>query len=209
MTTKLDFLDEAVRLRDRRQSAQRLADAITSGHAEFNVWNEGRVNDVFATIDTEFVRSAVRHAVGLTIYEIDCRLAELGMCNKPEEPKPISSDVLLTEIASLQNSWIRALGGRLKSKRHLIDALVMTTEEMVDLAGKYKRDTVPKAEHDRRVTELLEANNEYLERARKAERALKAHLEGSDAERLALAIGRTTAEVIAAIREGSRGTSHG
>ncbi|MCK1577880.1 hypothetical protein [Bradyrhizobium sp. 174] len=208
MSMKLDFLDEAVRLRDRRKAAERLGDAITSGPMNFHVWHEGINVDVLGRIDGEFIRSAVRHAVGLTIYEIDCRLAELGMCHKPEEPKPISSDVLLSEIASLQNSWIRALGGRLKSKRHLIDALVMTTEEMVDLAGKYKRDTVPKAEHDRRVTELLEANNEYLERARKAERELKAHLDGSDAERLALAIGRTTAEMIAAIKEGSRGTSH-
>lgn len=205
MTTNLDFLDEAVRLRDRRKAAQRLADAITSGSVDFKVWHEGREINVFGTIDTEFVRSAVRHAVSLTIHEIDCRLAELRMCPKPEDPRPISSDALLAEIASIQNSWIRALGGRLKPKRHLIDALVLTTEDFVERAGKYRPNTVPKDEHDRRVTELLQANNEYLERARVAERALKAHIEGSDEERLALAIGRAAAETIAAIRGGSNG----
>ncbi|WP_454629679.1 hypothetical protein [Bradyrhizobium cenepequi] len=202
---KLDFLDEAVRLRNRRQTAQRLADVITTGTIDFTVWDECHQTHVLGTINTEFVRSAVRHAVGLTIYEIDCRLAELGMCPKPPEPKPEAPDQLLIEIASIQNSWIRALGGRLKPKRHLIDALVMTTEETVERARKYNPETVPKAMHEARVTELLQFNNKLEERARAAERKLHAFMNGTDADRLAFAVEKAAAQVISDIKERADG----
>lgn len=200
----LESLEEIAALRDQRAEAIKLRDGVWTGSlGNFDVWIEGVRHIVLGTVNEKYLRAAISYNAEALVDSIDKRLIELGVSMpRPSRQEPPTVESAMSELKMYQNAWVRSLGGSIRNKRHFIDALVVTTEEMRSKAERYRKEVVPKAEHDARVTELLEFNNQLEQRARDAERKLKEHLAGSDAERMALAVGRAAAEVMADVRKG-------
>ncbi|MGR4927361.1 hypothetical protein ACIPUD_11195 [Bradyrhizobium sp. CAR08] len=204
---KHDSLGRVSQLLVQRESAAQIIEAARDSYLE-PVWlltKDTRVKVLQTVVPEDYVRQAIIEAGYDALRAIDKELNSLGVSTPKIEDQPETLDAWRRAAEMYLRVWVRELGGSLYPKRHLIDSLALTTERMRKRADLHEGPVVPKAEHDRRVQELLEANNEYLERARVAERALKAHLDGSPAERLALAVARTAAETIAAIRGDSNG----
>lgn len=200
---KIESIEEVLTLRNERAAALKLRDGVWNGLlGNFDVWIEGERHQVLSTVSEKYLRAAISYNAEALVDSIDQRLRELGVSTpRLERSKPPTVEAAMSELKMYQNAWLRSLGGSIRNKRHLIDALVVTTEEMRDLAQKHTlRPSVPKAVHDARVTELLEFNNKLEQRARDAERKLKAFMDGTSAERLAFAVEHAAATVISDIR---------
>lgn len=207
----LDNIPEIVRLRNQRDRAHQtisLMRASTSAHLTVMDQDE-KVFDTFDLLSPHLIRGAVAMVAMQELEVIESRLRQLGVSLPAKEPEPEQTVEALTkeltatrrDLDMYRNAWERELGGNLAPKRHLIDALCVTTAQMREKAEKFSsKPTVTKVEHDRRVTELLEFNNLAEERARAAERKLKAFIAGTNAEKLALAVEQAAAVVISDIR---------
>jgi Mg2+ and Co2+ transporter CorA len=203
----LESIDEAAKLRDDRARVETLFQASRSGSlGSFTIWSDGEEHKVAEIIPIDLITAAVARAADLEINRIDEELRRLGVAvkerQKEEVPTEKAYNLALADVEMYRKAWIRTLGGKLLPKRHLIDALCLTTEEMVRRATRYGDEPmIPKAEHDRRVTELLEHNNTMEQRMREAERRLKRFMESTPAERLAFAVEQAAASTIAAIKQ--------
>ncbi len=197
----LENIEKIARLRDQRNIALTLTRAISEGSlANFDFSFEGRLYHLPAYLNEPFLRAAISYAAEKELVAIEAELRSLGVRLPDRENPPPTVDEAMSELKMYQKAWVRELGGSIFAKRHLIDALVLTTREIREKANRYRKDVVPKDVHDRRVTELLEFNNKLEQRAREAERKLKKYLTGSPAERLAFAVEQAAASTIAAIR---------
>lgn len=203
----LDSIDKAAQLRDQRARVEALFQASRAGSlGSFTIWFEGVELKVANIIPTDLITAAVARAADLEINRIDEDLRRLGVTVKERQKEEIPTEkaynLALADVEMYRKAWIRTLGGKLLPKRHLIDALCLTTEEMVRRATRFGDEPmIPKSEHDRRVTELLEHNNAMEQRMREAQRALKRFMDGSPADRLALAVEQAAASTIAAIKQ--------
>ena len=151
------------------------------------------------------IRQTIIEAAYDVLYATDRDLHSLGV-STPTLPKRLETLEQWKQKAEMYlRVWIRELGGKLRQKPHLIDALAITTAEMRNKAEQYSSDPVIDAGyHSRRVTELLEHANKLEERARSAERKLKEYLAGSPAEKLAFAVAQAAAETIASLTPSQR-----
>lgn len=199
----LESIEEVTTLRDQRAEAIKLRDGVWNGSLDnFEVWIEGERHVVLHTVSDKYLRAAISYNAEALVDSIDKRLKELGVSmprlERSGEPPTVES--AMSELKMYQNAWIRELGP-FRQKHHLIDGLVVATRELREKADRYRKDTVPKAEHDRRVTELLQHNNAMEERMRTAQRELKRFMNGTPAERLAFAVEHAAASTIAAIKQ--------
>jgi hypothetical protein len=176
----LDSINEIVRLRDQRSRAQRAIALMRMGASTSLTVIEdgGNVFETFDLLSSNLVPEQTIEAVSKELY------------------------ATRRDLDMYRNAWLRELGGTLVRKRHLIDALCLTTAEMRSKAEQFStKPTVTTDDHDRRVTELLKFNNELEQRARDAERKLKKFMNGTPAERLAFAVEQAAASTIAAIQQ--------
>jgi hypothetical protein len=208
----LDSINEIVRLRDQRSRAQRAIALMRMGASTSLTVIEdgGNVFETFDLLSSNLVRGAVAAVAFQELEVIEDRLRQLGVAMPPKDPEPeqtieaVSKELYATrrDLDMYRNAWLRELGGTLVRKRHLIDALCLTTAEMRSKAEQFStKPTVTTDDHDRRVTELLKFNNELEQRARDAERKLKKFMNGTPAERLAFAVEQAAASTIAAIQQ--------
>jgi hypothetical protein len=197
----LDSIEQVARLRDQREHALTLMRAISEGSlSNLDFFLDGKAYHLPAYLNEQFLRAAISYAAEKELVAVEAELRSLGVrLPDREEPAP-TVDSAMSELKMYQKAWIRELGGSLRVKRHLIDALVVTTQEIREKASRYRKDVVSKDVHDRRVTELLEHNNKMEERMRTAERKLRAFMNGTPAEQLAFAVEQAAAVTIASIR---------
>lgn len=208
----LASLPEISRQSTRRDRAWQLVTLMrrgTSTHLTVMDTDE-KVFEVFDLLSANILRGAIAKVAEETAEDAEECLRKLGvtMPAKPAEPEPtveaLTEEVRKTrrELDMYRNAWLRSLGGKVRPKAHLIDALVVTTEDMREKADRYvAKPSIAKTEHDARVTELLEHNNTMEERMRKAQRDLKRFMDGTPAERLAFAVEQAAASTIAAIKQ--------
>jgi hypothetical protein len=211
----IDNVDEIIRLRDRRANAAKALSLMRLGvSCHLTVMDQsGAVFETMDLLSRNLIRGAIAQVAEAEIRVTNARLQQLGVSmpkHDQEEPEPDAFGALSKELKETRHeldmyrsAWIRELGGSgaLIGKRHLIDALCLTTQKMREDARKYQPDVVSKAEHDGRVTELLEHNNKMEERMRAAQRELKRFLDGTPAQRLAFAVEKAAAETIAALKQ--------
>lgn len=210
----IDNVDEIVRLRDLRHKAATVVTLMRRG--EFLgltvMDSNGGVFETTNLLSQNLLRGAVAQVAQEEIRVTNERLAQLGVSipkHERDEPEPQTVEALnkdlgetRRELDMYRNAWLRSLGGKVKPKAHLIDALVITTEEMKSRADRYiEGDVVSKADHDRRVTELLTFNNTLEQRMREARRELHRFLSGTPAERLAFAVEKAAAQTIAELKQ--------
>ena len=198
----LDNLDEITRLRGQRDYALKLTKAISAGDlGDFHVWIDGQQLKFLPFVNEPFIRAAISYAAEMELDIAEKRLKELGVSMPRRDETVPTVEIAMSQLKMYQNSWVRALGGSVRNKRHLIDALACTTEDLRKKAMMHSGPVVAKALHDARVTELLEFNNRAEQRAREAERKLKRFMEGTPAERLAFAVEQAAASTTAAIKQ--------
>lgn len=208
---QLDNIDAIKSLRDQRSRVYQVIALMRSGtSAHLTVMHDGEVYETFDLLSPPLVRGAIVMAAQQELDVIEDRLRGLGVTLPAKEAEPeqtvegLNKELQLTlrDLDMYRNAWARELGPHMGRKRHLIDALVVGTERMREKADKFiAGPTVPKADHDARVTELLQFNNKTEERAREAERKLKKFMNGTPAERLAFAVEQAAAATISAIKQ--------
>lgn len=200
----LENLEEIARLRDLREGALKLTNAaFTCPLSEISVYSEGGRIDVKKFANEKYLRAAISYAAEMVLDNTEKGLSELGVSMpRREASTPPTVESAMSSLKMYQNAWLRSLGGSIRNKRHFIDALVVTTEEIVEKAKRWPGDGfISRKDHDRRVTELLEHNNKMEERMREAERKLRRFMEATPAERLAFAVEQAAASTIAAIKQ--------
>lgn len=203
---RLESIDEILSLRDQRATAVKLRDGAFNGSlGNFDIWIEGDRFQILGVINEQYLRAAISYNAEALVDAIDKRLAQLGVSMpRLERSEPPTVESAMAEVKMYQTAWVRELGGSIRNKRHFIDALVLTTREMRAKADRFREDVIAKAEHDRRVTELLQHNNKMEDRMRAAERKLKRFMDGTPSDRLAFAVEQAAASTIAAIKEDSK-----
>lgn len=103
------------------------------------MWLEGRQMNVFGVISQEPIRAAVAVAAIDYVDKIDEELRTLGVTPPRDIDRPPQNDTVQQwkETAEMfQRAWLRELGGNLIPKTHFIDALVLTTRDVVERAAK-------------------------------------------------------------------------
>ena len=132
----LESLESVTAHRNHREKALALREAATSGPIRCHLAYKGEQRDVFSTISAEPVRQAIIDACTDFIVETEEKLSKLGVSVKDPEPKPDrSAEYWCHQTGMYARAWQRSLGNRLAPKRHLIDALVLTTERLFKSAG--------------------------------------------------------------------------
>jgi hypothetical protein len=128
---KLCDVDEITALRNYREKAIELRKAAASGPINCELWFEGQPLNPFAHISAEYVRQAIIDAATDAIIAYEKNIAEHGVyIPNPEPPFDGDAQSWRRNCEMYVRAWIRTLGGKLKPKTHLIDALVLTTEEL-------------------------------------------------------------------------------
>lgn len=199
---KHDSLTEVSELLEKRRAATEILDAAKTGLLE-PVWlvHEGRrVKVLPLAVSEEYLRQSVIESAYEAIASFDKSLNALGVSTPRAHPQPETLDQWKRAAEMYLRVWLRELGGKVRNKSHLIDALALTTEEMREKAELHSVPVVPKAMHSARVTELLQHANVLEERARTAERKLREFMTGTPAERLAMAVEFAAANVVSALR---------
>jgi hypothetical protein len=128
---KIEDIDEVAALRNHREAARKLA-ARAKGALldDWSLWTEGEKIVVRNVISVEYLRQAVIEGCVDKIADIDERLRQLGV-SAPLHPSPErDAKSLRRDLEMYVRVWIRELGGKLRPKAHLIDALALTTEDL-------------------------------------------------------------------------------
>jgi hypothetical protein len=127
----LENIDEVKSLRDHRERASKLADRMyTASLDNWGVFVEGEQYLIGSVVSTEYARQAVIEACADKIADIDERLRELGVTTPRHNPAERDAVSLRRDLEMYVRAWIRELGGKLRPKAHLIDALVLTTADL-------------------------------------------------------------------------------
>ncbi|TAI67624.1 hypothetical protein [Bradyrhizobium sp. Leo170] len=170
---KHDSIGQVSTLLAKREEATKIAEAARIGLLEpIRILHEGQIVITPGTIvPEEYVRQAVIEAAYECIRSIDKELNKLGVSTPPLEEEPETIEEWKQAANRYLRVWVRELGGRLKNKHHLIDALAIATAEMREKAELHSVPVVPKAMHEERVTELIQFNNKLEERARRGAQA--------------------------------------
>lgn len=199
---KHDSLSKVAPLVALREEAVNLIDALRDGHLTgTSLLHDDRIVRISPNlVNEEHVRQAMMESAYEAIASIDKDLNALGVSTPKMIERPETLDQWKQAAEQYLRVWVREMGGKLINKRHLIDALSLTTREMYEKSQLHSEPVVSKAEHDRRVTELLEFNNKLEQRARTAERKLRAFMDGTPAARLAMAVEMAAANTLASIR---------
>lgn len=180
-----------------RENAVKLMEAAAQGGlAGFQVIQYGKSFDVMAIVSSEQIRQAIIESCDDLIRATDKTLNSLGVTTPKLVEQPETLEEWKRTAEMYVRCWIRELGGTLKPKSHLIDALCITTSDMRALAEKHSGPVVSKEHHDARVKDLLEANNRYQQEARDARRELAEYRALSPTDRLAADVHRAVTDVI-------------
>jgi hypothetical protein len=198
---KHDNVSKVVPLIERRADALALIEAARSGFIE-PVWivHEGRRFKAQPIVHEEHLRQSIMESAYEFVETTDKELNSLGVSTPKEIERPETLQKWKEAAEMYLRVWVREMGGCLKNKRHLIDALCLTTRDMYEKAQLHSVPVVPKEVYDARVTELLKFNNKAEERARAAERKLKEFMAGTPAARLAMAVEMAATNTLSAIR---------
>jgi hypothetical protein len=202
---KHDSFAEVGKLLALREKAVSIVDAARSGSMSVtSIFHEGSMIKISGdVVPEEYLRQAIIDASFDAITSADKQLNVLGVSTPEISEPPENIDDWRRAAEMYLRVWARELGS-VEPKRHLIDSLALATQRLREKAMLHSGPVVPKAVYDARVKELIEFNNRLEERARVAERKLKKFMDGSDAERLALAVEQAAAATIASINRAQR-----
>lgn len=193
----LDNLKSVIELQAVRARAVRLMEAASTGHLQrFEVLYEGVCLDVMGVVSRDQIRQAIIESCDDLIRTTDKSLNSLGVATPALVVQNDTIEGWKRTAEMYLRAWLRSIGGKVPSKAHLIDALVIATEEIKYKADRFSPAAVPKALHDARVKELIEDNNRHQQEARDARRALAEYRALSPSDRLAADVYRAVADVL-------------
>lgn len=126
------------KLHEERSRALNLLEAAKTGSlGGLHIWHNGDCYETFDIISNEPVRQAVIEAAIDLLVATNKRLADLGVRTPPFDVPEMDAAGWRRTAEMYLRAWLRELGGKLYPKSHLIDALVLTTQEMKKRADAF------------------------------------------------------------------------
>ena len=126
----IEQLEEVTALRNYREQARKLYALALDELIALRCGNDPM--DAFSVISAEPIRAAVRDACIAYCIELETKLKSLGVrIPDPTSPLDGTADEWRRTADMYCSAWSREMRGHLPRKRHLIDALVLGTRQLV------------------------------------------------------------------------------